>query len=433
MILLKYFSDPLHQASMIGTLLMCFASSLIGVLAYVCRKSLLGETLSHAAFPGAIIGVIISQFVTELLSTYVLIISAFVFSLIGMTCVSIMQKRLKISEDAALCFILATFVGLGVFIASILQTMEPIWFRRVQGFFYGQAATMMRVHLLAYFLLSCCILAFVILYFVQIKILTFDDSFSRSMGFPVKRLNGILIVFFALAVVIGIRAVGVVLMSGMLIAPAVAARAWTSKLSWMFIIAACFGMLSALVGNILSYEIPKLMEGALSLPTGPLILLTSVIFTFFSLILAPRRGYVYRSIRKQKFRRRCLEENFIKGFWKIGLSHSITWSEIQSHIGLKPYQIYFMLLRLKRKGEIIETQKGWKLTKQGQKRSTHIVRLHRLFELYLSSKLNVKGLQIHDIAEEMEHLITPQIEEELTKELANPKQDPHAQPIPRRP
>ncbi|MDN3505049.1 MAG: iron chelate uptake ABC transporter family permease subunit [Rhabdochlamydiaceae bacterium] len=432
--LLKYFTDPLLMSSMWGTILMCLSTSLIGTLAFIRRESLIGETLSHAAFPGAVIGVMLSMTFfpsNDTASLFILIASAFLFSLLGMGVVVLLIKQFKLKEDSALCFVLSTFVGVGVFIASILQTLHPLWFRQVSSFFYGQAATLMNIHVVSYAVLSLSILLFVVMTFPKLKIANFDTEFAKSVGLEVIRLNLAILVFFSLAVVIGIKAVGVVLMSGMLIAPALAARAWTHKLSIMFILSSCFGILSAILGNILSYEIPKYYSGSFSLPTGPLILLIAALFSLLSLFFAPKKGLVYRFCRVKNFQKQCVEENFVKSFWKNGLTKQVTLSEAMSIFHLPKLKTWCLLFLLTQKKDLFKEAGNWGLTEKGKKRAAHIVRVHRLFELYLSSKLNVKGDMIHEIAEEMEHYITLDLEKELTQELSDPKRDPHSQPIPK--
>lgn len=66
----------------------------------------------------------------------------------------------------------------------------------------------------------------------------------------------------------------------------------------------------------------------------------------------------------------------------------------------------------------------------GREKAASIVRLHRLWELYLTDTLGFQAEKVHRTAEEMEHILTPEIEEKLTRLLSNPKQDPHQQPIP---
>ena len=73
---------------------------------------------------------------------------------------------------------------------------------------------------------------------------------------------------------------------------------------------------------------------------------------------------------------------------------------------------------------------GYDLTEIGRKRAKRIIRLHRLWEAYLFTCLDIQAENVHKSAEEMEHIITPELEEELVKLLGDPKKDPHNQDIP---
>ena len=125
------------------------------------------------------------------------------------------------------------------------------------------------------------------------KLISVDPYFARSLGVPVRRFEVLLTGIIVVAIVIGLQTVGVVLMSAMLIAPAVAARQWTNRLEYMVVLAAGFGALASLIGAWIS----TLGEG---LATGPLIVLVMSLFTMISLLLAPERGLIWRHIRRQR-------------------------------------------------------------------------------------------------------------------------------------
>jgi manganese/zinc/iron transport system permease protein len=431
----SYFFDPLHAASIWGSILMCLSSSLMGVIVVIRKESLIGETLSHAALPGVALGICIGGLLPslgDLGQLFCQIFFAFIFSCLGTVFLYFMKSSLKVKEDAALCFVLSTFVGAGLFVGSILQHLHPLWYRELQLFFYGQAATMRDIHVGLYAALALLCLLFVFFAFPILRIALFDKEYARSVSIPIKKIDYMLIVLISLSVIIGIKAVGIVLMSGMLIAPAIVARAFSHNLKNNFFIAALVGTLAAALGHVLSSEMPlwflKPGEKVFSLPTGPIILLLAVCMSFIALLFGSKQGIVYRFLALQSFKWQIKEENFIKLFWKKGLHSLYTAEEIKSLGGS-----YFLVKKIERKGEIIRLKEGWELTPKGRKRAQSIVRVHRLFELYLSSKLNMSLTDVHDIAEEMEHHITPEMERELTALLQDPKADPHKQPIPRRP
>jgi manganese/zinc/iron transport system permease protein len=91
-------------------------------------------------------------------------------------------------------------------------------------------------------------------------------------------------------------------------------------------------------------------------------------------------------------------------------------------------------MRMRTKGWIERKKKGdYFLTLNGRQRAANVVRLHRLWEVYLTNYLGIGGGErVHRNAEEIEHILTPDLEHELTLLLQDPKQDPHDQPIPSR-
>ena len=93
----------------------------------------------------------------------------------------------------------------------------------------------------------------------------------------------------------------------------------------------------------------------------------------------------------------------------------------------------FVIATLRLRAEVKREGRGeYVLTEKGRKRADYIVRLHRLWEVYLVDYLGKRAEEVHASAEEMEHILTPELERELTELLGNPHSDPHAQPIPAR-
>lgn len=411
--MIEFFTDPVLRAPTWGCILMCLASSLMGVLIFLRKRSLLSETLSHATYPGACIGVALFGllFPQHEEWTFLAVLGgAFVSSLLGLKAIHWLEEKGRVRADAALCFVLAVFFGVGIVIASAMQAQMPTWHKQTQMLLFGQAATMSDMHIWIYGGLAFVVALFLFLTFRPLQSSLFDRNFSLSAGVPVQALEKILFWLLLLSLIVGIRSVGVVLMSGMVIAPAVAARQYSDRLQLVFLLAGFFGALSGLLGNYFSV--------LANIPTGPMIVLVGTAFALISLLFAPKRGLLFRMGRIWAFRLRCVEENILKGMWKKG-----TLSQNRTLI------VQIALWRLHKQGWV---NSQCKLTDDGLQKAASIVRLHRLWELYLTEELGYHAEKVHRTAEEMEHIITPEMEERLTKLLANPKHDPHHQPIPER-
>lgn len=409
--MIHFFTDPVLRAPTWGCILMCIASSLMGVTIFLRKRSLLAETLSHATYPGACLGVFCLALLFPQFEewTFIGVLGgAFLSSLLALKAIHYLELKANVKPDAALCFILAVFFGAGIVIASAMQSALPVWYQQIRMLLFGQAATMGDVHIWIYGSLAFLIAGFIWTAFRPLQAHLFDPSFSKSAGIKTGLLEKILFFFLLLSLIVGIRSVGVVLMSGMLIAPAVCARAFSDRLQSMFLISATVGGVSGFLGNYLAV--------ILEIPTGPMIVLVGTTFALFGLTFAPKRGLAFRLGRASAFRLRCLQENILKAIWKKGkLSERPT------------VMVQFAFWRLKKQGWI---DSSGKLTSDGEKKAALIVRLHRLWELYLTEELGFHAEKVHRTAEEMEHILTPEMEERLTHLLENPTRDPHHQPIP---
>jgi manganese/zinc/iron transport system permease protein len=131
--------------------------------------------------------------------------------------------------------------------------------------------------------LGAAALFIVVLFWKEFKLFSFDPGFAASLGFPNGLLDVLLTSLIVIAIVVGLQAVGVVLMSAMIVAPASAARQWTERLHVMIILSGLFGALVGLLGAVASSVVPRL-------PTGPTIVLFMSVVVLISLLFAPERG-----------------------------------------------------------------------------------------------------------------------------------------------
>ncbi len=430
-----YFTDSILRAPTIACMLMCAASSLVGTLTFIRKRSLIGESLAHASYPGAILGALLawggfSMRQGEGFSLLVLL-GAFLSALLGLYCIDRLEKCLKVSSDAALCFVLSAFFGVGLTVASYIQFSHTLLYQKVQVYFYGQAATMTDVHIFVYGALFLLVAGIIWAFYKEIQASSFDRGFAESIGLRMRLTDSLILLLVALAVVIGMRSVGFVLISAMLIAPAAAARQFTHHLSHMLILSVVFGGFSGFLGNYLSVELTKgSSDLSFALPTGPMIVLIASLFCLLALFLAPERGVCARYIRRFTFRYRCIQENILKSVWRAQSSSPTPYKELRSYECGASLVMRGALRALCKEGWLVQSSGGYLLTRDGERRAARIVRLHRLWELYLAKCLGMGLERVHRSADEMEHVITPDLEKELTQLLDDPKEDPHHQPIP---
>lgn len=127
------------------------------------------------------------------------------------------------------------------------------------------------------------------------------------------------------------------------------------------------------------------------------------------------------------------EENYLKSIFKIAEREkkSASTNTISKYMGTTPASVTDMLKRLAEKQLIhYEKYKGVILTNSGNRVATQLIRRHRLWEVFLVSKLRFSWESVHDIAEELEHVNYPELVDRLDAFLDYPKFDPHGDPIP---
>ena len=126
------------------------------------------------------------------------------------------------------------------------------------------------------------------------------------------------------------------------------------------------------------------------------------------------------------------EENYIKSIYHLQQgSNTVTTNELAAHLQTRAASVTDMLKKLKQKELLIyEKYQGFQLSTKGKKLALNIIRKHRLWEYFLVHNLNFGWDEVHEIAEELEHINSSTLIERLDEYLRYPKFDPHGDPIP---
>jgi manganese/zinc/iron transport system permease protein len=225
-----------------------------------------------------------------------MIVGASLAGWLGILVVTAIVRNTRIKEDAALGIILAVFFGVGIVLLTLIQKMPNANQAGLDKFLFGQAAALLERDIKTMGVISIMVISLTLLFWKEFKLLCFDPTFGASLGFPMKILDILLMTLIVIAIVIGLQAVGVVLMSAMVVAPASAARQWTNRLAIMVCLAAFFGAIAGVTGAIISSTTTRI-------PTGPMIVVCASVIFLFSLAFAPNRGLVWQSLlKKTKFK-----------------------------------------------------------------------------------------------------------------------------------
>ncbi len=408
----------------LGTVLLGAAAAVVGSFAFLRKRALVGDAIAHAILPG----IVLAYVVTDSKHPLVLMIGALLCGWLAILSMDYIGNKTKLKTDTVIGLILSVFFGLGIFMLTAVQHTGRGNQAGLDKFLFGKAASMTQTDVFVFAGFSIALLIITFVFFKAFKILSFNRDFALTLGLPVKWAEFVLATLTVLAITTGIQAVGVVLMAALLITPAAAARSWTDSLVRMIFIAAALGALGGLVGSYISFTAPNM-------PTGPWIVMALSFFTLFSLLFAPKRGVFAKLQLQRKNREKIITENLLKAFYltgeKTGNVQAIIAKEtLDSYRKFPASEFQFALRKLKRKLHIIGNENGWRLTETGVVKAARVVRLHRLWEMYLTERMNMQSDHIHPNAETMEHVITPEVEAELIKELNRPEKDPHESVIP---
>lgn len=289
------FFDYTIRNVALGAAILGVVGGALGSFAILRRQGLFGDALAHATLPGVCVAFMLSGAKAPI----VLMTGAALSAGLGALLILTIVNRTRIKQDAALGIVLSVFFGAGAVLITYIGGSGSGNQSGLDRFIFGQAATIVRDDVITMGILASLALLIVALLFKEFKLLSFDPAFAASLGFPVGRLNVLLTMLIVVAVIIGIQAVGVVLMAAMLIIPAAAARQWTDGLGAMLVISGLFGALSGVSGALIS------ATGA-NLPTGPLIVLCATALLVLSLFLGRSQGFLWGWIGSRRNRREAL-------------------------------------------------------------------------------------------------------------------------------
>jgi len=280
-----------------GVGLLGAAAGLVGTFATLRRRALVGDALAHAALPGLCVAFLLigERWLPGLL------LGALVSGLVGVGVIAFLRRFTRIKEDAAIGIVLSVFFGLGIVLVTWIQKTSTTGSKAgLDSYILGKTAGIVLADVQLIGLVAAAILALVLLFYKEAKLLVFDPDFARVQGWPVGWLDFLLMGLLAVVVVIGLPAVGVVLMAALLILPGSTARFWSDRFGVILTLATLFGAATGLVGASLSAATD-------TLPAGPIIVLVGTALFVASALFAPRRGVVARWLDDRRFRRELRE------------------------------------------------------------------------------------------------------------------------------
>lgn len=424
-------SFTINQKAFLATIILGVASGLLGAFVVVRRIALVGDALSHAVLPGVVLGFVMCHMLGIDRNPWVIFGCAVSIGLLGIGMVRAIQATTRLKSDAALGIVLASFFGIGLAMQSGLK--DHIDNRAgISTYIYGNASMISDADLAAMFWTSLVLVIVVWLLTRPLLVVSFDRGFAVGLGYPVKWLNFIFYTLLTFSVVVSMQAVGVILVSALLITPAATAYLLTDRMHRLMLYAVGFSVLSGLLGCYISLTIDSV-----DIPTGPLIALTAAVLFGVIYLVAPQHGVISKALRVVRRRQRINRENTLKAIYKMleneGFVHDgVGLSDLAEVRKRSIEEVKQDVQRLNKSKEASydDAKSGVYLTPSGWRRAVEIVRNHRLWELYLTNQADYDADHVHDDAEKIEHVIGASTVRQLERDLDFPVMDPHGKPIP---
>jgi manganese/zinc/iron transport system permease protein len=409
--------DHNTRVVILGTTLLGLTAGVIGSFMLLRKRALVGDVLSHAALPGIAMAFIVATYLGgDGKSLPILLAGATTTSLIGMACILFIQKHTRLKEDVALGVVLSVFFGVGVALLGIIQTMRQGNAAGLESFIYGKTASMLTADAVGIAVAAAVVAVVCALLFKEFGLICFDPSYAASQGWPVVFLDMVLMGLVVTVTVIGLQAVGLILIIALLIIPPAAARFWTDHLLPMVGVSAAIGGASGLLGAALSALTPRL-------PAGAVIVVVAAVFFTLSMLVGPARGVLVRWFHHRRLKRTVARQHLLRALYESGEASNqasgttpapTSWQRLQSARSWSTGHLRHTLAAATTQG-LVQTvnPKCYQLTPAGLTEAARVIRNHRLWEIYLITHADIAPSHVDRDADQIEHVLGTQMVQKL--------------------
>ncbi len=411
----------------VGTILLGAAAGLIGTFLLLRKRALMGDVLSHTMLPGIVIAFLIFAGMETAKSQATLLAGAGIAAGFGVLVMMFLRRVTRLGEDAVMALILGSFFGLGIMVLGVALDSPHGNQAGLESYIYGKTASMTRSDVITIGIGGLVVLCVVVAMFKEFRLLCFDEAFSASMGNRVGVLDGLLMCLVILTTLVGIQAVGLILVIALLVIPPAAARFWTDDLRATSIAAMVIGAFGCWIGVALSASAPRL-------PAGALVVLSQASLFTISLVVGFRHGLLQRGMRSIRLRRNVDRDHLLRSLYELADSNAdkSSWS-IESICGLRSWndrKVSGLLARHLKRGEITRVSKNkWRLSEYGKAEAAAIVRNHRLWESYLIRYAHLAASHVDRSADRIEHVLglemVKRLEDKLEESTDSSLPSPH--------
>ncbi|MEX0776643.1 MAG: iron chelate uptake ABC transporter family permease subunit [Phycisphaeraceae bacterium] len=405
------------------SLLVGVVCGVLGCFVVLRRMALIGDALSHAVLPGVVAAflllVAVGINIESTNAAGILMIGALAAGMITSILVGVISRHARTKEDSAIGIVFTALFALGVILISALPRGTHF---DLKCFLFGEPLAVSVRDLIMLSIVTTAVLAWVVLLYHPMKLMSFDPQLAAAMGLPVGWLHYLLMAFLSLTVVAGLTTVGVIMVVAMVVTPASTAYQLTNRMSTMLLLSALFGAISAVLGLVLAFVINS--------PTGPAMVLVAAALFGLAVLLSPSHGVLVGFLRRQGRRQHVGAEDMLKAIYKLsnkGLTATI--AAVAAEAGRSRGRVLRLIDHQDVRDLIHRADDRLNLTAAGRARALEMVRAHRLWESYLTDEAGLSPAEVHEAADRLEH--AHDLVDEVDATLGYPAKDPHGEEIPR--
>lgn len=303
MSLLEFFGNHTYRMVFFGTMTIGLVAGALGSFAYLRKQALISDVISHAALPGTLLAFLAAVTVLGVDGRNMLglIIGAVIVGTIAVLFANGVTNTTKLRIDSAMAVSLTLFFGLGMVLMRIINNGVFPGKGGIQDYLFGNASVMTIADLRTSLITGALALVLMVVFWKEFAVRTFDPDHARVLGFNARTVDILMFTTIVIAIVIGVKAVGLVLMVAFVVTPPAAARQWTTTLAGMVSLAAIFGAVGSGVGAYLAISFGEV-------PTGPLIVLTLFAIFLISLVCSPRRSIIATVLTRWRARKHVKQQ-----------------------------------------------------------------------------------------------------------------------------
>jgi manganese/zinc/iron transport system permease protein len=412
------------------------ASALLGNFLVLRRMSMLGDAISHAVLPG----LAAAFFLSGSRSSVPMFLGAVVVGVLTALFTEWIRGVGKVDEGASMGVVFTSLFALGL--VMVVQAADhvdldpgcvlygaieltPLDTVSLAGRHVPRAVVTLGI-------VTAINAAFVLFFFKELKISSFDPALSTTTGFDARLMHYLLMVLVAVTAVASFETVGNILVVAMFVVPPAAAYMLTERLGVMIAISVVLAALSAILGHLAALAAPAWF-GYQSTTTAGMMAVAAGTILLLAVSFSPRHGVLVKFVRRRLLALSILADDVIALVYRIqekGGAARANFGSLRDLLLADRLSLQSVLLWLRSKSQLAREGEDYLLTDAGRARAQGLVRSHRLWEQYLVTRAGVDTDRIHPKAESFEHFTDSRLRERLDAAMDAPRIDPHGSPIP---